>query len=675
MRSNLFIFSAAVLLFGSVLNAQILKPVKWQVKTIKVDDQTYDVVFNASIENGWALYSIEETEEGPLPTVFEFDENAAIELLGGPTEEVDRLISKPEPLFNNVMVKKFHDYAKFVQRIKVNNLPLTITGSVAFMTCNDTQCIPDDWNFEINLSNEGSELIADTPTAFVNDTALNEALYGIQPSDLQLLDSGCEQLYGGGSSLSSEDTSSIWRIFVLGFLGGLLSLLTPCVFPMIPLTVSYFTKKSDHRSSGMAKAALYGFFIVLVYLVFSIPFHLLDSVNPDILNDISTNVVLNVIFFVIFIAFAFSFFGYYELTLPNSWMSKTTRGESIGGVFGIFFMALTLALVSFSCTGPILGSLLAGSLSSDGGAWQLTVGMGGFGLALGLPFALFALFPNMLKALPKSGGWLNTTKVILGFLELALALKFLSNADLVQHWGVLKIELFLVLWILIFTGLALYLLGVIKFPHDGGKPKFNFTRISGIFLAFAFVVYLISGLRVNPETQGYVPLNLLSGLTPPSGYSVFHPNDCPNNLDCFKDLKQGLAYAQSVNKPVLLDFTGYACVNCRKMEEHVWPNSTIDHFLRSDYVLISLYVDDKKPLPEDQQLESNRVGGGTRLLQNYGHKWANFQTHYFQTNSQPYYVLLSPDGKKVLTQPIGYTPDATQFADFLRCGLKTWNTL
>ncbi len=675
MRLRSLLFSGIVLLLGSTAYAQILKPVKWQVKTQKVDEQTYDVVFNASIAPGWALYSIEETDEGPLPTIIELDDNAGIDLVGGPTEEVDRLISKPEPLFNNVIVNKFHDYAKFVQRITVSSLPLTITGTVSFMTCNDTKCIPDDWLFEIVLSEGGTELVTDAVDASVNDDALNQALYGMQPVDIEFLESGCEQLYGGGSAIDSQDKSSMWRIFVLGFLGGLLSLLTPCVFPMIPLTVSYFTKKSDQRSSGLAKAGLYGFFIVLVYLIFSVPFHLLDSVNPDILNDISTNVVLNIVFFVIFIAFAFSFFGYYELTLPNSWMSKTTRGESIGGVLGIFFMALTLALVSFSCTGPILGSLLAGSLSSDGGAWQLTVGMGGFGLALGLPFALFALFPNMLKALPKSGGWLNTTKVILGFLELALALKFLSNADLVQHWGVLKIELFLVLWILIFVVMALYLMGVVKFPHDGGRPKFSFVRISGIVLVFAFVVYLISGLRVNPETQGYVPLKLLSGLTPPSGYSVFYPNDCPNNLDCFKDLKQGLAYAQSVDKPVLLDFTGYACVNCRKMEEHVWPNSTIDHFLRDDYVLISLYVDDKKPLPEEQQLVSNRVGGGARLLENYGHKWANFQTHFFQTNSQPYYVLLSADGKKVLTQPIGYTPDAAQFADFLRCGLKTWKAL
>ena len=675
MRLKSIFLSAMALLLSSTFNAQILKPVKWQVKAEKVDDLTYDIVFNATITQNWALYSIDSPDGGPLPTEFLFDDNASLELIGGPQEDVDRLLLKPEPLFDNIMVGKFHDYAKFVQRIKVTALPMSISGMVAFMTCDDALCIPDDWPFEINLTEQGSELMVNTDDVTANDTEVNQLLYGMQPSDIELLNSGCEQLYGGGDAMDQESKSSMWRIFILGFLGGLLSLLTPCVFPMIPLTVSYFTKKSDQKRSGLGKAALYGLFIVLVYLIFSVPFHLLDSVNPDILNDISTNVVLNVIFFVIFIVFAFSFFGYFELTLPNSWMSKTTRGESIGGVLGIFFMALTLALVSFSCTGPILGSLLAGSLSSDGGAWQLTVGMGGFGLALGLPFAVFALFPNMLKALPKSGGWLNTTKVILGFLELALALKFLSNADLVQHWGVLKIEPFLILWVLIFIGLALYLLGVIKFPHDGARKKLGFDRIAASALVFAFVVYLISGLRVNPETQAYEPLKLLSGLTPPSGYSMFHPNDCPNNLDCFKDLKQGLAYAQSVDKPVLLDFTGYACVNCRKMEEHVWPNSTIDHFLRDDYVLISLYVDDKKPLPEEQQLVSNRVGGGTRLLENYGHKWANFQTHFFQTNSQPYYVLLSADGKKVLTQPIGYTPDAAQFADFLRCGLKTWKAL
>ena len=270
------------------------------------------------------------------------------------------------------------------------------------------------------------------------------------------------------------------------------------------------------------------------------------------MNEISTNVWLNVIFFIIFIFFAFSFFGYYELTLPASWTSATSKGEGVGGILGVFFMALTLSIVSFSCTGPILGSLLAGSLSSDGGAWQLTAGMGGFGVALGLPFALFAMFPNMLNALPKSGGWLNTTKVILGFLELALAFKFLSNADLVQHWGILKIEVFLGIWILVFLGLALYILGKIKFPHDGVLQKLSFFRISSGVLVLAFVVYLASGFRINETTKTFTPLTLLSGLAPPVGYSFLYPNDCPNNFECFKDLKEGVAYAKKVNKPILL---------------------------------------------------------------------------------------------------------------------------
>jgi len=445
---------------------------------------------------------------------------------------------------------------------------------------------------------------------------------------------------------------------------------------MIPLTVSFFTKKNKQdKGSGFSKAILYGFFILAVYLILSIPFHLLDSVNPDILNEISTNVWLNIIFFAIFVFFAFSFFGYYELTLPASWTNKTTQGENIGGFVGVFFMALTLAIVSFSCTGPILGSLLAGSLTADGGAWQLTAGMGGFGLALGLPFALFAAFPGWLNTLPKSGGWLNTTKVVLGFLELALAFKFLSNADLVKHWGILKIEVFLGLWILIFVGLALYLFGKIKFPHDSPIKKLSFSRISFAILVSAFALYLVSGFRVNNDTNTFTSLTLLSGLAPPVGYSFLKPNDCPNNLNCFKDLKEGIAFAKQENKPIILDFTGYACVNCRKMEEHVWPDPTIDSYLRNDYVLISLYVDDKKDLPDDQKVVVNKVGGGTRTLENYGHKWAHYQTQFFQSNSQPFYVLLNPDGTQILSDPVGYIPDENDYAQFLECGLEVNNQI
>ena len=597
--------------------------------------------------------------------------------MDGLIESDENKVTKNVPVFD-MIVSKFYNKAVFKQKIKGNEYNVIIKGSLVFMTCDDERCLaPIDVSFEFNLSSTGASIGKETiiDNVEINDEDTNIILYGLSPSDITKSDLNCENEYISVVG-DVKGEKSLWNIFVLGFLGGLLALLTPCVFPMIPLTVSFFTKKNDQKkNSGISKAILYGFFILAVYLILSIPFHLLDSVNPDILNEISTNVWLNVIFFLIFLIFAFSFFGYFELTLPASWTNKTTQGENTGGILGIFFMALTLALVSFSCTGPILGSLLAGSLTADGGAWQLTAGMGGFGLALGLPFALFAMFPNMLNALPKSGGWLNTVKVVLGFLELALAFKFLSNADLVKHWGILKIEIFLGLWIIIFAGLTLYIFAKIKFPHDSPVKKLSFFRISSGILVAAFTVYLVSGFRINKDTNTYTPLTLLSGLAPPVGYSFLFPKDCPNNLECFKDLKTGIAYAQKVNKPIMLDFTGYACVNCRKMEEHVWPDKTIDSYLRNDFVLISLYVDDKKELPQDQQIEVNRINGGTRKLENYGHKWANFQTQFFQTNSQPYYVLMSPDGTQILNQPIAYTPDEEDYAQFLQCGLEIFNQL
>ena len=588
-------------------------------------------------------------------------------------------VTQHDPVFD-MIVSKYYDKAIFKQRISVKSPEFSISGNIDFMTCDDTKCtyLPDN-PFTFNYSAEaGFVIVGGTP---VSDSEVSEnadqILYGMSIDSISKALVKCSTQLTSLSQDIKASNNSLWKIFGLGFLGGLLALLTPCVFPMIPLTVSFFTKKGGDgtQKGGVSKAILYGFFIVLVYLALSIPFHLLDSVNPDILNEISTNVWLNVIFFVIFIFFAFSFFGYYELTLPSTWTNSTSKGEGIGGILGVFFMALTLSIVSFSCTGPILGSLLAGSLSADGGAWQLTAGMAGFGVALGLPFALFAMFPNMLKALPKSGGWLNTTKVILGFLELALAFKFLSNADLVKHWGLLKIEVFLGIWIVVFAGLALYILGKLKFPHDSPLKKLSFFRIASGVLVFAFVVYLGSGFRVNKETQTFTPLTLLSGLAPPVGYSFLYPNDCPNNFECFKDLKEGVAYAQKVNKPILLDFTGYACVNCRKMEEHIWPKASIKPYFENDYVLISLYVDDKKELPEDQKLTVERLGGGTRVLENYGHKWAHFQTQFFQSNSQPYYVLLDSNGKQVLNEPVGYTPDEEDYKAFLDCGLEVFETL
>ncbi|MDB4183307.1 thioredoxin family protein, partial [Flavobacteriaceae bacterium] len=650
-------------------SSQILNPVKWEFGSEKITDTEYTLVFVAKMDPHWALYSQFVEEGGPLPTLFSFESSPGFERIETVMESDANKVTQHDPVFEMV-VSKFYDKAVFKQRVRVKSSAFTMRGNIDFMTCDDSKCTykPDN-PFTFDYSDEtGFVIVGGTP---MSDSELsenaNQILYGMAPGSLSKATVKCNTQLNSLSLDIKASSNSLWKIFGLGFLGGLLALLTPCVFPMIPLTVSFFTKKGGNanKKGGVSKAILYGFFIVLVYVVLSIPFHLLDSVNPDILNEISTNVWLNVIFFIIFIFFAFSFFGYYELTLPSTWTNSTSRGEGIGGILGVFFMALTLSIVSFSCTGPILGSLLAGSLSADGGAWQLTAGMGGFGVALGLPFALFAMFPNMLKALPKSGGWLNTTKVVLGFLELALAFKFLSNADLVKHWGILKIEVFLGIWILVFAGLTLYVFGKIKFPHDSPLKKLSFFRISSGLLVLAFVIYLGSGFKVNKETQTFTPLTLLSGLAPPVGYSFLYPNDCPNNFECFKDLKEGVAYAKKVNKPILLDFTGYACVNCRKMEEHIWPKASIKPYFENDYVLISLYVDDKKELPENQKLTVERLGGGARVLENYGHKWAHFQTQFFKSNSQPYYVLLSPDGKTILNNPVGYTPNEADYKAFL----------
>jgi thiol:disulfide interchange protein len=668
------IFILLFLTFSLGIFSQIEDPLKWATSVEKISDTEFVLVSTATIDDGWHLYAQDVPEDGPIATSFTFENTKNNYLLKGNTTEQEG-VTIDDPVFE-MKIKFFENSATFKQTIQTKTDLNYIRGVVEFMVCDDTRCLaPTEIELVFNLKKEIDSSVNENKAPIrIDNKEVNAFLYGMNTTDLTFSSNKCKDEVLSSSTEIQKGDKSLWNLFGLGFLGGLLALLTPCVFPMIPLTVSFFTKKNGQNSrSGISKALLYGFFIFAVYVILSIPFHLLDSVNPDILNEISTNIWLNSLFFIVFVFFAFSFFGYYELTLPSSWTNKTTQGESSGGFIGIFFMALTLAIVSFSCTGPILGSLLAGSLTADGGAWQLTAGMAGFGVSLGFPFALFAMFPNMIKALPKSGGWLNTTKVILGFLELALAFKFLSNADLVAHWNLLKIEPFLLLWILIFTGLALYLFGKIKFPHDTPIKKIAFSRIIGGVLVASFVIYLASGFRVNKETNTFTPLTLLSGLAPPVGYSFLYPNDCPNNLDCFKDLKLGIEYAKKVNKPILLDFTGYACVNCRKMEEHVWPLPKIDRYLRNEVVLISLYVDDKKILPVKEQILVNRSKGGTRRLKNYGHKWANFQTEFFKINSQPYYVLLNSDGTKILNQAVGYTPNENEYAQFLDCGLEVFN--
>lgn len=613
-------------LFASLLaNAQqgIIEPVSWGSKVQKISDTEYDIILTGSIDKEWHVFSQFTNEDGSLPSVLTFQNSEGnFELVG--TAKESETVKAYNDIFE-VEETYFLNKAQFTQRIRLLSENIKqVNVHLEYQVCKEV-CINKEENFIINL---------DGTKAALTNVVLDEKSKAL--SNNLLLDlKHKERLQSGSDEITTE--SNLWKIFALGFLGGLVALLTPCVFPMIPLTVSFFTKQSSSKSKGITNAILYGAFIVIIYVGLSVPFHFLDSVDPEILNTISTNIWLNVIFFIIFIFFAFSFFGYYELTLPSSWSNKMDSASSTGGLIGIFFMAVTLALVSFSCTGPILGSLLAGSLTSDGGAFQLTAGMTGFGAALALPFALFALFPNLLKSLPKSGGWLTTVKVLLGFVELALAFKFLSNADLVAHWGILKREVFIGIWMVIFLLMALYFFGVIRFPHDG-KKKLSFPKISFAVLVVAFVIYLGTGLTKNSH------LKLLAGFPPPTFYSLYEQeSDCPLGLDCFKDFDKGLAFAKANNKPILLDFTGWACVNCRKMEENVWSDPKVYQLLKDEYVLISLYIDDRKELPKDAQFKVKLNENHLKSIETIGDKWSTFQYLNFQTASQPYYVTMNTD--------------------------------
>ncbi|WP_397444592.1 protein-disulfide reductase DsbD family protein [Polaribacter sp. R77954] len=637
-------------------NAQTAEnPISINASVKKISETEYDIIFNAKLYKGWYLYSQYNPEDASLPLEITIPDGETGYKLVGKADEKDTFKKYSEVWEVEEIV--FKDKAIITQRIQLTNKDITTIKLNFFGQVCETACINIDEPFTLSLT--------DNPIEISN--TVNEKSKQLT-KQLQL-DLKNTSLLKGTSNSGSEVSSGLFSVFFLGFVGGLLALLTPCVFPMIPLTVSFFTKQSKNKKKGIFNAILYGFFIVLIYILLSLPFHFLDNLDPEILNTISTNVWLNLFFFVVLVFFAFSFFGFYEITLPSSWGNKMDSASSVGGIVGIFFMALTLAIVSFSCTGPILGSLLAGSLTSDGGATQLTAGMTGFGLALALPFALFALFPNWLNSLPKSGGWLNTTKVVLGFLELALAFKFLSNADLVAHWDLLKREVFIGIWIVIFIGLALYLFAKIKFPHDSPIKKLSFSRISFGALVVSFVIYIAPGVLKNPTWN----LSLLSGFPPPQFYSVYEQeSNCPLGLDCYKDFDEGLAKAKLVNKPILLDFTGWACVNCRKMEENVWSEADIYETLQKDYILISLYVDDnEKDLPEAQQFDFLKANGKIKKIKTVGDKWSTFQIINFKNASQPYYVLLSPD-LEVLNNAQQYT-DRDTYYNWLQAGLQRFN--
>lgn len=652
MKKFIIIFFLLTAFFAKGQSSE--NPILLSTEVKKISEMEFDIVFKAQLFKGWYLYSQYNPENASLPLEITMQEGETGYILVGKAKE-----ESPFKKYSDVWEKEeiiFKEKAIIIQRIQLTNKEISQIKLNFFGQVCQTACINIDENFTISLQ---GKIVSETISIDERSKELSQKLK---------LDLKNKELLTETSTTNSEKSTGLMGIFILGFVGGLLALLTPCVFPMIPLTVSFFTKQSSNKKKGTWNAILYGFFIILIYMLLSVPFHFLDNLNPEILNTISTNIWLNIFFFVILVFFAFSFFGFYEITLPSSWGDKMDSASSVGGYLGIFFMAFTLAIVSFSCTGPILGSLLAGSLTSDGGATQLTAGMTGFGLSLALPFALFALFPNWLHSLPKSGGWLNTTKVILGFIELAFSIKFLSNADLVGHWGILKRELFIGIWILIFMLLALYLFAKIKFPHDSPIKKLSFSRISfGIFI-LAFVIYISPGVLKNPTWN----LSLLSGFPPPQFYSIYEQeNECPLGLNCYKDFDEGLAVSKLQNKPILLDFTGWACVNCRKMEENVWSDPKVYSLLKNEYILISLYVDDnEKELPKEAQFTFLKDNGKTKVIKTVGDKWATFQVVNFNNASQPFYVLMSHE-LEILNSPQQYTDIAT-YQNWLETGLKNF---
>lgn len=650
------------------------EPVKWTITTADAGNGQWDVVFHAVIEEGWSVYSQENYGDmGPWPTSIKVDSIAGVTVMGRASETGKKVVDGHDVVFD-MTVKKFKGGATFTQRISVSDPATPITGLFEYMTCNDEMCLPPSTVYYILGLASGTYELGDV-SFDPNDPKFAGIATKSDASELKLAGVDLDNPVVRDEGKRTEDRNSLLWIFMLGFIGGLVALLTPCVFPMIPLTVSFFTKSSTDRASGLKNALTYGGFILLIYLIFSLPFHLLGSVNPEIFNEISTNPWLNLFFFVIFIVFSISFFGYFEITLPSSWVNKMDSNASkFGGFIGTFFMALTLALVSFSCTGPILGSLLAGALTADGGAWQLTAGMGGFGFALALPFGLFALFPGWLNSLPRSGSWLNSVKVVLGFVEVALAFKFLSMADLVMKWGLVPYELFLAIWVICGIGIVLYLFGKIRFPHDSPVKKFAPSRVFFITAFSALTVYMAFGFRFDDKAGTFAPVGLLSGISPSPGYSWIFPTECPAGLTCYHDLESGMAEAKRTGKPLLVDFTGYGCANCRKMEDYVWPVADINRLIDQEYVLVSLYVDAKAELPKEEQFIFETSNGSKKPILTVGNKWATLQTENFKSATQPLYALLSPDGK-LLTDPVGYTPAVDEYKAFLERGLQGMQVL
>jgi len=634
--------------------------VTWDFSTQTGADGKPVLVLHAHILDGWRLYSTTMPDSLPNSRVA-LDSSVKTTVTG--IDEQGSVQNLKEPIFSNAVTKSFSGDARWLIHLQPSSADTKdLKGTVTFMAIyKDSVLGPVEVPFRYGHAADGA-LVAKAAGLQESATTSNELKK--RSIDLANPVNSC-----GGTG---GDTKGLLNIFILGLLGGLVGLVMPCTFPMIPLTVSFFTKRSASRSKGIANAFLYGFFIFLIYVLISVPFYFLQGNNANILNTISTNIWLNLFFAAVFIAFALSFFGLFEITLPSGFSNSVDAKSNIGSIGGIFFMALTLAIVSFSCTGPILGSFVVSSLGPNGGAIQLTVVLAGFGFALGLPFALFALFPSWLQSLPRSGAWMNTVKIVFGFVELALALKYLSNSDLVAHWGLLKRETFFALWIVIGLALVLYLFGVIKFHHDPPPKKLGKARIVIALLFLAFIIYLAPGLTNTP----YANRALVSGFPPPLSYSLYGKAQDAGEIQAnvVNDYNKALQLAKAQHKPILIDFTGWACVNCRKMEENVWPKPGVKELISKDYILVSLYVDDRKQLPDEEQSIFTTSDGSKKSIRTIGDKFATFQSENFKNASQPLYVVISPD-EKLLNKPVGYTDNADTYAQWLQCGLDAYKRL
>lgn len=659
-------FALIALIFGIFGNAQILNPVQWKTKVVQKSATEFELIMDATIENEWHMFSQYTPDGGSLPTVFNYkNQKGNYQLVGKTTE------SKYKKVYNDIFEVDeymFENAAQFKQTVKITNANLKeIKVYVEYQACKE-QCIQQDATFTFKLPAIKTEDVAST----VVETDSTIVATDTSAVVTAVIEKSTKEVVATAAPKTEE--KGLWSIFFLAFFGGFAALLTPCVFPMIPMTVSFFTKQSKTKAEGKKNAILYGVSIILIYVILG---SLVTGVfGADSLNALSTNVWFNLIFFGLLVFFAASFLGAFEIVLPNSWANKVDQQADRGGFVGILFMALALAIVSFSCTGPIVGTLLV-EAASKGGLAPI-IGMLGFSSALALPFMLFAMFPGWMNSLPKSGGWLNTVKVSLGFLELALAFKFLSNADLVVQAHLLEREIFIGIWIAIFGTWAAYLFGKLTLPHDSPMTHLSVGRLFMAIFVTIFTIYLIPGLWG-------APLKIISGFPPPMTYSESpngigtsggttpaavalpeHAHSGPHGIIAFHDYEDGLAYAKKVGKPILLDFTGHACVNCRKMEDFVWSKPEILSILKDQVVLVSLYVDDKRELPKEEQYVSKETG---KEIVTIGNKWSDYQITHYKNNAQPYYIILDSDGNDI-TQQIGYTPDAEVYKKWLEDGIS-----